>query len=106
MLVRVRAQQVRHPRTKRRRTASMPMPMAVPVLVSMPMAVSVLVLVSVLVSVAMPGGDLSPAHGTHDGAKNPSQHLDKSWGGAVANTPHLPSLRNSFTVLRVTLPGR
>lgn len=86
----------------------MPMPMAVPVLVSMPMAVSVLVLVSVLVSVAMsmPGGDLSPAHGTHDGAKNPSQHLDKSWGGAVANTPHLPSLRNSFTVLRVTLPGR
>jgi len=54
----------------------------------------------------MPGGDLSPAHGTHDGAKNPSQHLDKSWGGAVANTPHLPSLRNSFTVLRVTLPGR
>ncbi|MEU7692027.1 hypothetical protein [Microbispora hainanensis] len=104
MLVRVGAQQVRHPRTKRRRTASMPMPMAVPVLVSMPMAVSVLVLVSVAMS--MPGGDLSPAHGTHDGAKNPSQHLDKSWGGAVANTPHLPSLRNSFTVLRVTLPGR
>lgn len=49
------------------------------------------VTMTVTVTVTVIGAGLFLAHGTHNGAENPPQHLDNSGGGAGANVPHLPA---------------